>query len=100
MERRLVPASEQKLLILLALGGKKLARLRFVYPLTVGLTSVESIVAALGQAKIHIPLLSDVLAALPLAEQSLGWVLPAVVGFAAGVVLSLCFPSQKLPEKG
>lgn len=87
-------------LILLALGGKKLARLRFVYPLTVGLTSVESVVAALGQAKIHIPLLSDALAALPLAEQSLGWVLPAVVGFAAGVILSLCFPSQKLPEKG
>lgn len=87
-------------LILLSLGGEKLTRLRFVYPLTVGLTSVESVVTALGQAKIHIPLLSDALAALPLAEQSLGWVLPAVVGFAAGVVLSLCFPSQKLPEKG
>lgn len=84
-------------LILLALGGERLTRLRFVYPLTVGLVSLESVVTALGQAKIQIPLLSNAVAALPLSKQSLGWVLPALVGLALGVLLSRVFPSEQRP---
>ena len=86
-----------QVLILLALGGERLTRLRFVYPLTVGLVSLESVVTALGQAKIHIPLLSNAVAALPLSKQSLGCVLPALVGLALGVLLSRVFPSEQRP---
>ena len=87
-------------LILLALAGEKLAQLRFVYPLTVGLASLESVVTALGQVHVKIPLLSGAVASLPLAKQSLGWILPALAGLVLGVVLSLLFPSKKQPQRG
>ena len=56
---------------------------RYVYPLCVGLTAVQSVAAALP-----LPALKMLLAYLPFAGISFGWVLPALVGLALGIALS------------
>ena len=52
-------------------------------PLCVGLTAVQSVAAALP-----LPALEKLLAYLPFAGISFGWVLPALVGLALGIALS------------
>ena len=86
-------------LILLALAGKRLAKLPYVYPLTVGLVCVESITAALSQIHVIIPGLTAACAAIPLAKQGLGWLLPALVGLAAGIALSLLLPKKETADQ-
>ena len=54
-----------------------------VYPLCIGCTAVQSIAAALPLGP-----LSALANALPLAALGFGWVLPAVVGLLAGILLS------------
>ena len=56
---------------------------RWVYPLCIGCTAVQSIAAALPLGP-----LSALANALPLAALGFGWVLPAVAGLLAGVFLS------------
>ena len=56
---------------------------RRVYPLCIGCTAVQSIAAALPLSA-----LSALANALPLAALGFGWVLPAVVGLLAGILLS------------
>ena len=56
---------------------------RRVYPLCIGCTAVQSIAAALPLGP-----LSALANALPLAALGFGWVLPAVVGLLAGILLS------------
>ena len=56
---------------------------RRVYPLCIGCTAVQSIAAALPLGT-----LSALANALPLAALGFGWVLPAVVGLLAGILLS------------
>ena len=56
---------------------------RRVYPLCIGCTAVQSIAAALPLGT-----LSALANALPLAALGFGWVLPAVVGLLAGILVS------------
>ena len=56
---------------------------RWVYPLCIGCTAVQSIAAALP-----LGVLSALANALPLAALGFGWVLPAVAGLLAGILLS------------
>ena len=56
---------------------------RRVYPLCIGCTAVQSIAAALPLGAV-----SALANALPLAALGFGWVLPAVVGLLAGILLS------------
>ena len=56
---------------------------RRVYPLCIGCTAVQSIAAALPLGP-----LSALANALPLAALGFGWVLPAVAGLLAGILLS------------
>lgn len=56
---------------------------RRVYPLCIGCTAVQSIAAALPLSA-----LSALANALPLAALGFGWVLPAVAGLLAGILLS------------
>ena len=56
---------------------------RRVYPLCIGCTAVQSIVAALPLGP-----LSALANALPLAALGFGWVLPAAAGLLAGILLS------------
>lgn len=64
-------------LILLGLTHRWVGKLRLTYPLTVLFTGAASVAGALG---VKLP--------IPLAEMGLGWILPALIGFALGAVLS------------
>ena len=59
-----------------------------VYPVTILLTGIASILYTLRDLKALPAAASDLLGALPLAGQGLGWVLPALVGTALGLLLS------------
>lgn len=76
-------------IVLIALSFvPQLAAFRWVYPLAVGLTCVQSVTEALAQSGLSIPLWTDAVAALPLTDTGFGWVLPALIGLLLGLVLS------------
>ncbi len=79
-------------LILLSLIPK-LHQWRLVYPLTIGFVTIQSIIAALSQAAIRIPFVTDLIAKIPLTAQGFGWVLPGVVGLLLGLIL--CRPTAE-----
>ena len=81
-------------LILLAMAGERLSWFRLVYPVTLTLVCVVSVVDALRQAGVVLPGLTAAVYAIPLAKQGLGWLLPAAVGMALGLVLSCLFPKS------
>lgn len=66
-------------LIVLALTDKFYEGNMFVYPVTIGLVSVLSIVYALENLNIPLGVVSKVCGCLPLYEMGLGWALPAVI---------------------
>ena len=59
-----------------------------VYPVTILLTGIASILYTLRDLEALPAAASDLLGALPLAGQGLGWVLPALVGAVLGLLLS------------
>ena len=80
-------------LVLLALTHRVLgARFPLVYPWTVALVGVVSLLDCLvsfaGLAGLSLPWLAQLLDLLPLHAQQLGWLVPAVVGVAAGIIHS------------
>lgn len=75
-------------LIALSFADRLLAGRRFVYPVTMAFTCVPSVLFALSEAGLRLPLLSDLLDRLPLASLGLGWLLPAVLGLALGLLVS------------
>lgn len=74
-------------LIALSLLHRWVGRQPLVYPLTVLFTGVASVLYTLRDLKVLPAALSDLLGALPLAAQGLGWLLPALVGMVVGLVL-------------
>ena len=70
-------------LILLSLLPKRLQGGRLVYPLTVLFTGLTSILLELERLTY-----SDVLSFIPLSDLGLGWIVPALVGWALGFFLS------------
>lgn len=74
-------------LIALALLHRWVGRWPLVYPVTVLFTGMASILYTLRDLKVLPAALSDLLGALPLAEQGLGWLLPALVGMVVGLAL-------------
>lgn len=75
-------------LILLALLQRWIEGRRFVYPITVLLTGLTSLLLELERLTF-----SDALSFLPLSDLGLGWVCPALVGLVLGYFLSF------LPKK-
>ncbi|MCC2258693.1 branched-chain amino acid transport system II carrier protein [Intestinimonas aquisgranensis] len=75
-------------LIALALLHRWVGRRPLVYPVTVLFTGMASILYTLRDLKVLPAALSDLLGALPLAEQGLGWLLPALVGMVVGLALT------------
>ena len=73
---------------LLSLAYKRLLTLRALYPSVVLATGVFSVLAGLEAFGLRVPVLSDFADTLPFAANGLEWLLPAVVGAAAGVGLS------------
>ena len=74
-------------LIALALLHRWVGRRPLVYPVTVLFTGVASVLYTLRDLKVLPAALSDLLGAMPLAEQGLGWLLPALVGMVVGLAL-------------
>ena len=75
-------------LIALSFFQRWLEGRRMVYPVTILLTGIASILYTLRDLGALPAAVSDLLGALPLAGQGLGWVLPALVGAALGLLLS------------
>jgi len=74
-------------LIALAFLPEKWQERRFLYPLTVGVTGVFSILAALDSSGITVPALTLGARKIPFYAVGLGWLCPAVLGFAAGMLI-------------
>lgn len=68
---------------------------RFIFPITIAITSIISIVNVLDTPlKIQIPLVTAWIAKLPYYEQTLGWVSAAIVAVILSLILAKLFPSK------
>ena len=76
-------------LILLSFCQRWLEGLRYVYPAAILFTGVTSIIYAVSSASLLPDGVAGLLSKAPLASMGLEWVLPAVLGAAVGIVLSL-----------
>ena len=81
-------------LIALAFLHPLIGRFRLVYPAAILLTGIVSIVAALDGIGLAVPGLSQLIRHLPFYADQLGWLLPAVLGIAIGIVLSAMRPQS------
>ena len=79
-------------LIALAFLHPLIGRFRLVYPASILLTGLVSLATALDGIGLVLPGVSPLIRRLPLYAEQLGWLLPAVVGMAIGIVLSLARP--------
>ena len=78
-------------LIALGLGHRFYENNRFVYPVTIAATAVESVVYAVNQL---VSPGTHWLSFLPLETTGLGWVPVALVAFVLSLVLGLCFRKE------
>lgn len=75
-------------LIVLAFLNPLTGRWPAVFPCSILLTGIVSVVYALEQSKVMIPFLSQAATFLPGYGAGLGWIVPALVGMALGVAVS------------
>lgn len=75
-------------LIVLAFLNPLTRRWPAMFPCSILLTGIVSVVYALEQSKVVIPFLSQVTTFLPGYGAGLGWIVPALGGMAAGVLIS------------
>lgn len=73
-------------LILLGLGDPLYKANRLVYPLTIFSTGIVSVLSQLDSMGFRIPGLTNLLNALPLASQSLGWITIALIMFVVALL--------------
>ncbi len=82
-------------LILLSFCQKWLEGLRYVYPVAILFTGVSSVLSALRGASLLPSGVAELLVKAPLASMGLGWVIPAVLGAAIGILLSLVMGGRR-----
>ena len=75
-------------LIALAFLQKWLGRFKAVYPVGILFTGIISLISALAQNQIAIPVITPLIEKIPLYDMGLGWVIPAIVGILLGIVIS------------
>lgn len=85
-------------LMLMSFVDKLFNRKPIVYILALSFTAVVSFFDGLAAANIHIKPVNKLLEYLPLYEQQIGWLLPAIVGAFIGLIISL-FQREKLPAQ-
>ncbi len=81
-------------LMLMSFIDKSFGRKPIVYILALLATAFVSVFDGLKGAGIDIKPVNDVLSYLPLYEQQIGWLVPAIVGALIGVVLSPLFKKR------
>jgi LIVCS family branched-chain amino acid:cation transporter len=81
-------------LMLMSFVDKSFGRKPIVYILALIPTAVVSIFDGLKGAGINIKPVNDILGYLPLYEQQIGWLVPAIVGALVGVVFSPMFKKR------
>ena len=79
------------MLILMGLTHKWIKDNKIIYPLTIGLVGVESVLYALG-----IPAVNEVLDFLPLYNLGMGWVVIAVVAILVSFVLGMVVKKEEV----
>lgn len=76
-------------LIVLALIHRAIRRFPYVYQCTVLFVGLTSVLSSLTESGLQIPVLSPFIQALPFFSVGLEWLIPAVTGVAAGILLSV-----------
>ena len=74
-------------LIALAFLPRRIQDRPLLYPLAVGLAAVFGVLHALDQVGLSIPGLTALAGLLPLYQEGLGWLVPAVAGGVLGALL-------------
>jgi len=74
-------------LILLSLLHRRIAAFPSIYPFAVGFTGVVSVLSAAESFGLFLPFLYYI----PLYDKGFGWILPALLGIAAGIALDLIY---------
>ena len=81
-------------LMLMSFIDKLFGRRPIVYILALIATAFVSVFDGLLAANIDVKPVTSLLAHLPLYEQQIGWLIPAIIGALIGVVISLFMPKQ------
>ena len=86
------------MLILLAMMNNLIKESRFVYSVTILVTAVVSVVDALGEANINLPVLTSAFQHLPLYEEGLGWVVPTFITLVVGFAVHKFYQTMSLRQ--
>lgn len=86
-------------LILLSFLQRWIEGKGYVYPAAILCTGMASVLYAMDGAELLPGVIGGVLDAVPLAAIGLGWVIPAVIGVLAGLVLSLLLPKKGMQRR-
>lgn len=81
-------------LMILSFIDKSFSRQPIVYILALAATAFVSIFDGLKTAKIDVTPVTSILKHLPLYEQQIGWLVPAIIGALIGVVISFFMPKR------
>ena len=77
------------MLIVLGIMDKLFNGNVIIYRLTILFTGVVSFIDALNQVGVKIGVITNIFSKLPLYDQGLGWLVPAMIGLLLGIVLNL-----------
>lgn len=83
-------------LMIMSFFDKIFDRKPIVYILALSFTAIISIVDGLAVADIEMKSITEVLKHLPLYEQQIGWLVPAIVGIILGVIISFFTPKKAI----
>ena len=82
-------------LIVLALIDPVIKRFCYVYPVTIGVTAIVSIVSVLSETNMMIKQVGTVIQQIPFYSVGLVWFLPAVISFVISILISLVWKHSR-----
>ena len=84
-------------LIVLAFLNPLIERWRAVYPVTIFMTGITSVLYVLESVEVRLSIISEGMRRLPLYKEGLVWITPAFLGIVIGIAQSVAF--QRKEEK-
>ncbi len=82
-------------LMVLALIGNVFNHSKFVYSFALIVTTFISLYDGIKQAGFEIPAYESILKALPLYEQSIGWLIPMIIAAVIGYIVQIIYNSSR-----